>query len=95
MSLSRSGSALRARRVVSPATEIPGPLGSERVRQRLVRALVAGQVALVLGVVLPLGPVLWHGSDRLGQGLIAGGAVLVAAGVVGLGRDLRIGYNED
>ena len=90
MSHSRSGGTVRSRRVVTPAVELPGPLGSARVRQGLVVGMVAGQVALVLLVLLPVGPVLWAGRDTLGWVLTVTGLVVGALGLLALGKDTRV-----
>ena len=90
MSHPRQGSSVRPRRVVTAPTELSGALGSPRVRRMISASLVLGQVALVLLVLIPAGPVLWTGREGLGWALVVIGALVGALGLLGLGRDTRV-----
>lgn len=85
----RSGGATRARRVVTPAVELPGPLASSSVRGGLIAAVLAGQVLLVALVLVPLGPVLWTGRGAAGAVMALVGLVVAGLGLLALGRDVR------
>ena len=65
-------------------------MDSRTRRRRVGHALVAAQLGLVAGCLIPAGPALWSGLRTAGVIVLAGGAALGVLAVVAMGRDTRV-----
>jgi protein-S-isoprenylcysteine O-methyltransferase Ste14 len=93
MSSSRSGTAIRSRRVVTPAVAQPDRWASHLVRNGLVAGLLVVQVLLLALTLVPVGPVLWTGPGAVAWFLVLSGLTVGGLGLVALGMDTRFGLS--